>query len=399
MTRLAARDLGLRGRPHPLAYAAPDVPHLVVEPTLDCNLRCRSCYNARRDHSRSLAEVKAEIDLGLSKRRAETISILGGEPTLHPDLPAIVRYVKERGLTCQVLTNGILLRDPARPLLDELVGAGVDRIVLHADAGQGRGPRELERFTEALFDRFERARVFFGLAVTIYPETRGTLPSLLLRYARYRYFDGILATLELEGAPAPRVRTPGALGLAGEHRAMARALHVEPSSYVPSNLDAASVRWLVYFYFVNAETGRTFQVLPAVDALYRRALRAFRGRYVFAAPLRRRWFGATLALTAALQAFIAPRRTLPELVRLLSRSAGLSALRLHYVVVQAGPELDERSGALELCHHCPDATIRNGRLVPVCLADALDPLPGPARARREGDERLRRYVHEHLEEA
>ncbi len=399
MTRLLARDLDLRGSPHPLSYAAPDVPHLVIEPTFECNLHCRSCYNARRGRRKSLAEVKAEIDLGLRKRRAETISILGGEPTLHPDLPAIVRCVKEKGLTCQILTNGIRLQDPASPLLGELVRAGVDRIVLHADAGQGRGPVDLQRWVETLFDRFERARVFFGLAVTVYPETRGTLPSLLLRYARYRHFDGILATLEMAGAPVPGVRAPGALGLAEEHRAMARALGVEPSSYVPSNLDGASVRWLVYFYFVNAETGRAFQVLPAVDALYRRALRAFRGRYVFAAPLRRRWLGATLALTAALQAAIAPGRTLPALARLLARSGGLRAIRLHYVVVQAGPELDERSGALELCCRCPDATVRNGRLMPVCLADALDPSPGAGGPRRAVDERLLRQVHEHLEEA
>jgi hypothetical protein len=47
---------------------------------------------------------------------------------------------------------------------------------------------------------------------------------------------------------------------------------------------------------------------------------------------------------------------------------------------------------VEICYHCPDATIRNGVLVPVCLADWLPP-PG------DGGGAIPDAVYRHLVEA
>jgi len=31
-------------------------------------------------------------------------------------------------------------------------------------------------------------------------------------------------------------------------------------------------------------------------------------------------------------------------------------------------------GGIEQCDNCPDATVRNGQIIPLCLADILSPL-------------------------
>ena len=40
------------------------------------------------------------------------IILTGGEPTLHPDLPAITRYARDQGLHVRMITNGSRLADP-----------------------------------------------------------------------------------------------------------------------------------------------------------------------------------------------------------------------------------------------------------------------------------------------
>lgn len=41
------------------------------------------------------------------------------------------------------------------------------------------------------------------------------------------------------------------------------------------------------------------------------------------------------------------------------------------IVFQQGPNVS-RGGKIEFCKDCPDATVRDGQLVPVCMADILD---------------------------
>jgi hypothetical protein len=376
----------------PLRLSGREVPHFVLEPTLDCNARCRQCYGRVRGYSKSAEVVRAEVDLALTKRNLETISILGGEPTLHPDLAEIVAYIKHKGLTCQILTNGILLRHG--PLLGELIRAGLDRVVLHADAGQGRSDAELDHFIDELATRFERDQLPFGLTITIYPDHAGSLPELVRRLGRYRYFDGVLATLAQDfSACSRRVEPePGTSSLLDEYRALRDRLGVEPATYLPSNLSDQSVRWLIYFYFLNVKTGRTFSISPWVNRGYRRIYRALRGRHPFAAPVDPRWLVATFLGLSWAELLLAPGRWLGWW-RLVRRSAGLDSLRLHYLVLQDGPRWNARQGTVEMCFHCPDATLRHGKLTPVCLANLMSPLP-----EGEQDHELKRLVHEHLGE-
>jgi radical SAM protein with 4Fe4S-binding SPASM domain len=100
--------------------------------TTRCNLRCRNCYS---DASRPEALSRAEL-LGLLaelRGRPCRLDLLGGEPTLHPDLEEVVTYARrEAGVASVFLyTNGTRIDDA---MAQRLVAAGLDTAIvsLHA---------------------------------------------------------------------------------------------------------------------------------------------------------------------------------------------------------------------------------------------------------------------------
>ncbi|MBW2255127.1 MAG: radical SAM protein, partial [Deltaproteobacteria bacterium] len=186
-----------RIRPQKLSGA--ETPHATIEPNTTCNIRCRACYSIEEPEEKPLQQVFDEIDLAMSKRNLDAISLLGGEPSLHPDIVEIVRYVKSRGLVCMLLTNGVrFLYHDDEPLLDALVAAGVDRFLLHIDSGQAHIHDDIEQARERMFSMLDERRVFYGLSLTLYPGEETALPGIMRRYAPHPYFDGVLVTLAMD---------------------------------------------------------------------------------------------------------------------------------------------------------------------------------------------------------
>jgi hypothetical protein len=372
----------------PLKLSSRETPHAVLEPNYTCNRRCALCYNRFRDVVKSLATVREEVDALLAKRNLETISILGGEPTLHPDLPEIVRYVKGRGVYCQILTNGVILAKEDGTLLGKLVDAGIDRIMIHVDTGQGLSGAEVEAMRERLAERLEKSKVNFGMSFTLYEGREDEIGPLMKRYARFRYFDGILATIaRYDGAENGGREGPDPLTVC---RWISVDLGVTPVSYLPSNLDDADARWLIYFYYLDARSGSTVSLSPAYSRLMKRAYRAVMGRHLFAVPMKPALTPFWFLITALLETLISPRRV----GQVLGLLKDLGSLRFQYIVLQSPPMFGKGS-EVEICYHCPDATIRNGRLTPVCLADWISP---PGDHAQEADGELARAVYAHLEE-
>src|SRR5688572_13541534 len=71
-----------------------------------CNLSCTYC-NEYDDHSPPVPtdEILRRIDR-LTALGTGIITVSGGEPTLHPDLDAIVGHIRRRGAIATVITNG-----------------------------------------------------------------------------------------------------------------------------------------------------------------------------------------------------------------------------------------------------------------------------------------------------
>ena len=97
-----------------------------------CNNDCVFCGNGtvapedRRDVPLRL--IRREIDEAAAQGYG-ALGLLGGEPTVHPDLEEAVAYARDLGFgRISLCTNGRRLRGP--DLLDRLVAAGITRITL-----------------------------------------------------------------------------------------------------------------------------------------------------------------------------------------------------------------------------------------------------------------------------
>ena len=392
-------EIAGRGDLRPTKIPAREVPHAVLESNYTCNRQCVHCYNRFRDIVKPLEQIKVEVDQAMAKRNLETISILGGEPTLHPGLPEIVRYIKSRKLVCQILTNGVVLLKPGGDaLLDRLIAAGLDRIVIHVDDGQGLDDQQVEEMRRSLFAKFERRKLYFALSITLSAGAPDEIPLVMKRYAGYRYFDGILATIarHMDQVVRSLNSTNGSPELSDVYRNIARGLRVEPSSYLPSSLDDEEVRWLTYFYYINADTGASVSISPVFTRLMRRVYRLLTGRHLFAVPMRPSLSGLWFLCTSLMEILLDPVKIF-RYVRLIRNSGLLRDIRFHYIVVQSAPQFNEEKQCVEICYHCPDATIRNGKLAPVCLADWMSP-PGKHLAELGSDHRTSEIVYAHLEE-
>ena len=73
-----------------------------------CNFRCPYCHNAELLGDTEEVMTVAGLLAFLRKRQGilEGVCITGGEPTLHPELPALLRAVRELGYAVKLDTNG-----------------------------------------------------------------------------------------------------------------------------------------------------------------------------------------------------------------------------------------------------------------------------------------------------
>ena len=108
---------------------------LIFEITEKCNLSCPTCFSAsspEQQYFLPLERFKQQLDwlLEHGKQDADIMQLSGGEPTLHPDLEAMVEYAFERGLKkVYVNTNGVLLgKDPR---LAERLGKWAGRLQIY----------------------------------------------------------------------------------------------------------------------------------------------------------------------------------------------------------------------------------------------------------------------------
>ena len=117
-----------------------------------CNLSCKGCSHLSPvvpKHFVSPAEVLADLSILARHYRVDAVRLLGGEPLLHPDLPAIAAAVRASGVTERicVVTNGLLL---AR--MDEHFWRAVDEV--EVSLYPGRSPTAEQ---QSSFERMARA--------------------------------------------------------------------------------------------------------------------------------------------------------------------------------------------------------------------------------------------------
>jgi MoaA/NifB/PqqE/SkfB family radical SAM enzyme len=79
--------------------------------TNKCNLRCRGCFYAHKlDSKEEMAFSDYQRSIWTYYQNVSKIILLGGEPTLHPDLPKIIAFNQNLFLPTTIYTNGINLK-------------------------------------------------------------------------------------------------------------------------------------------------------------------------------------------------------------------------------------------------------------------------------------------------
>lgn len=101
-----------------------------IIPIRRCNLDCAYC----NEYDKTSGAVPLQTMLRRIDRLADLgttiITLSGGEPTLHPDLDAIIRRIRARGAIATLITNGLLLT-PDR--IRALNRAGLDYLQISID--------------------------------------------------------------------------------------------------------------------------------------------------------------------------------------------------------------------------------------------------------------------------
>ena len=101
-----------------------------IVPIRRCNLDCSYCNEYDQvSNAVPLDAMLRRIDR-LGELGATIVTLSGGEPTLHPDLDAIIRRIRQRGAIATLITNGLLLT-PER--IQRLNRAGLDYLQISID--------------------------------------------------------------------------------------------------------------------------------------------------------------------------------------------------------------------------------------------------------------------------
>ena len=186
---------GIRSAAEPCAPASSRTrkPIVVWNITRTCNLRCVHCY--ADSHAQiypgelSWEQCCAVID-DLADYKVSALLLSGGEPLLHPHLPAILERATERGIKVTISTNGTRITPEWAAMFKELgvayVGISLDGIGAVHDSFRGvQGA-----FDAAIrgFRHCEAAGQKTGLRLTL---TRNNVQSMA----------DILSFIEQEGIP------------------------------------------------------------------------------------------------------------------------------------------------------------------------------------------------------
>ncbi len=388
-----------------IPWTSSSCPHFVLEINRTCNISCRGCYKKMDDSSKPLEQVVRELDIAVSKRRVQTVSIAGGEPTLHPQLCEIVGNIHRKKLRVVLATNGLLL---TKSLLEGLRKAGLDMIMLHIDEGQNRPdlPRvptleEISSLRTTFAERVAASDIDVGLSVTVYRNYFDRLPCVVDYILNSKHINFLFATnyvdmdnllkpvnLTLQNRISPLDNK--VTGLSQPDRTTNRQIYkmlknrfsLEPFTYLPSDRVGAKVEnyltWMTYFIPVIHLEGKNERFNIESNFLYSLLL-----SFTKLASSRFRFYRKQTPLTAVTRILCSAlaKRRLSEGVKFLFKLRHKGArLKSKYLIFENGPMVTE-DGHISCCELCPNAIVRGGQFVPVCLGDYQD-LKGMARLPR-----------------
>jgi len=375
-----------------LPWRGEQVPHAVVDIIRECNISCRACYNnCAEPQPKALDEIERELDIMQRRRRLSSVSIAGGEVFLHPRLMDIIRMIKSRGIGTELLTNGLNVGAEA---CKKLKDAGLDILFFHIERGQKR-PDLPDRYSASDVNALRKEKVIMahkagltvGLTSTVYPAEYDDVHDIITLTLEMPEIEYLLLTLYRDNSGIELLHGDVSSGFRGEgctlktsanhnnaHIAqwVEKEFGLEPFAAMGSNVDKGDPRWMSYFVGAVYAGDEHFYESLKPSLLEKAAMTVFRlaGKY----PMHIKQSASILKKQLVLNGVFGGRlRSNMKLVKKAERpDAHLMTKRILFHNLA---ELTE-DGRLVYCRWCPDAVIKNGKLVPVCVADYVSDFPG-----------------------
>jgi hypothetical protein len=143
------------------------VERLELHVTHACNLTCESCsHYSNHNHHGQLTLSEADRWMGLWSPRLAVAEfhLLGGEPTIHPDLPGFVTLARRHwpDAFIRIRTNGFFLhRHPGLPALLAADGHASISVAAHHDSAEYR------EHLQPIFELISRWQRDFGVQIDV----------------------------------------------------------------------------------------------------------------------------------------------------------------------------------------------------------------------------------------
>jgi len=350
-----------------LPWHGKTAPHAILDILRGCNCRCVNCYNSCQPTFKSLEQLKQEMQVVLRARNVSTITLSGGEPLLHPQLHEIINWLHDDlKLTVCSLSNGILFDDE---MAQKMRDAGCSLITLHIQEGQIRPDTSHCSIDDLRRSKGKIARkhgLFPALILTIEGEDSDSFRKLALFLRQSPEFEYALVTIARDFSKiSPDIPQEDV-----QRQPMLDALcqgGYSPAAFVGGHHHPDIPRWYV-FQSVQAldDNGLEQAWNKTRPGLLERA---FLYGYAFFFKRSIHWIQTTsakLKLRLLLNGLTGGHFS-TSLFALKSIIHGWTLQEKH-IVVQL-PPYSLGNGQVEFCDSCPDASVRNGKLNPLCLND------------------------------
>ncbi|MDO9262653.1 MAG: radical SAM protein [Desulfosalsimonadaceae bacterium] len=182
-----------------------------------CNLTCRHCYINPAQHGSAILPIEtitAWLDVFVRKTHHANLILLGGEPTLHPQLPEIVKAARRMGYqSITIDTNGYLFHD----ILNKLNPRDLDFLSFSLDGatpqtndrirGEGCFARCTAGIEQAVGRGFHTSLIFTVSRANIHE--LHLMPALLNRFGIERFFIQVIGIRGKSAGPGTSAKTEG----------------------------------------------------------------------------------------------------------------------------------------------------------------------------------------------
>jgi radical S-adenosyl methionine domain-containing protein 2 len=177
-----------------------------------CNMRCKFCFATFQDVKHSILpkghlprEQAIQVALQLADIGFEKITFAGGEPSLCPWLPELIRTAKEAGMTTMIVTNGSKLTDEfliANKSHLDWIAVSIDSLSPDTNIEIGRAISGRTPLTPDYYmDLMDRIKSYgYGLKINTVVTSRNFNENLseLIEYAKPKRWK-ILQALPIQG--------------------------------------------------------------------------------------------------------------------------------------------------------------------------------------------------------